>query len=117
MSVTTVRSYERIGFVTELEVVDLAGENRWAARSVDLSRGGLGFFCRKFISTGTRVKLAIRLRRLPVGGSSQPVQTAYVTGMIVHSRIEDEGAIMGCKFDKDLSPSEQPLLCGCADKT
>ena len=53
------RRYERISFFAEVEVTDLARGKTFRARTIDLSRGGVGFFARVFVPTGSTIKVKL----------------------------------------------------------
>ncbi len=103
------RRYERISFFAEVEVTDLARGKTFRARTIDLSRGGVGFFARVFVPTGSRVRLAIAFR---YGGQDR---RCILPGVVMQARPEDDGVVIGAAFEQALAPANQPVLCDLLD--
>lgn len=103
------RRYERISFFAELEVTDLAHGRIFGARSIDVSRGGIGFFAKLFLPTGSRIRLTIVFRS---GGQER---RCVLPAVVMQAHSEGDGAVMGAAFECPLTPADQPLLCDLLD--
>lgn len=104
-----VRRYERVPFFTDLEIKDLTSGKACRGRSLDVSRGGMGFFADHFMPKGSRVRISLRLRR---GDRWISVQ---LDAIVMRSLVEEGGAIHGVAFQPELSPATCPDLCDCLD--
>ncbi len=98
------RRYERVSFSVDLDVAEMPAGPKFRARSIDLSRGGVGFFARRFIPTGTRVQVAFHL----VNDGKEEI--AVVAATVMNTRMEGDGSVMGAAFDTPISPATQPAL-------
>ena len=104
------RRYERISLSMDLEVKDLSTGRTWRGRSIDLSRGGMGFFAERFLPKGTPIRIHLQV---PWDGRHV---TAQVGATVMWSRTEGDGGVMGSMFDIELSPLNQPVLCEIVDR-
>jgi hypothetical protein len=109
METTYQRKYERVPFSTRVEVRDQGSGMACTGRSIDLSRGGIGFFADRFLPKGSRIRLTVNMRV-----SGRPVAVT-LDATIMRSQTEGDGGIMGAQFDKVLSPQDQSVLCGVVD--
>ena len=103
------RKYDRIPFSTTLEIVEVDTGHRIPGRSIDLSRGGVGFYAERFIPAGTRIRVNLDL---PAG--YRPA-TVWLSATVMRATSEGAGGIMGAQFDSPLSPVSQPALCEMVD--
>jgi|WetSurMetagenome_2_1015567.scaffolds.fasta_scaffold56391_3 hypothetical protein len=103
------RKYERIPLSKTVEITDMSTGITCHGQTIDLSRGGLGFFAERFIPAGTHVcvTLSVELDGKPT------VVTTLAT--IARAEPEGSGGIMGAAFDDPLSPVHAPLLCAVVD--
>jgi c-di-GMP-binding flagellar brake protein YcgR len=104
------RRYERVPFSADLSVLDLTSGARYQGHSVDLSQGGIGFYCPRFLPVGSRVRLFIWL----TGGGRR--RCVAVEAQVRWARAEETGAIMGAEFDCLLNLAHQPLLYECLEQ-
>lgn len=107
---TNMRRYERVPFLTQVEIKDLSTGTGLPGRSIDLSRGGIGFFCRRFIPPGTPILIQINMHK------GRIKLTACARAVVVQAKFEDSGAVMGAAFEPVLHPAVQPLLCDYLDR-
>jgi hypothetical protein len=103
------RRYERIPFSTDVELRDSGSGHVCRGRSIDLSRGGIGFFSDRFIPAGTHVRITLSCR-----ASGRPVAVT-VGATVRRATTEGGGGIMGAQFDEILSPLSEPVLCELVD--
>jgi hypothetical protein len=104
------RQYERVPFSVDLDILDLSAGAWRRGRCIDLGRGGLDFYAREFMPTGTRIQVTFSI---PADAKGQMVR---MCATVTHARQEGEGAVMGAAFDAPFSPSSQPLLCSQIDQ-
>ena len=104
------RRYARTSFSAELLITSPGGQPPCRGHSIDVSRGGIGFFSDRFLDPGTRAQITILTRR-----RGEPV-TAVVPATIRWCRFDEAGAIAGAEFDDAISPSTHPELCECVDE-
>ena len=104
------RRFPHVPFSTDLTVVDLLDRRRYAGHSIDLSRGGIGFYAERFFPAGTRIDVVV-----PAGPG--PGRAVSLPATVRWSRIEADGAVMGAEFDTLLGPAVCPelyeRLCSC----
>ena len=101
------RRYEHVPFSTSLTIIDLASQRRYEGRSIDLSMGGIGFYCERFFQTGAGIAVLAQIGR-PGGDRLTPIHAT-----VRWARVEGDGAVMGAEFGEPLSPASQPRLCQC----
>jgi len=99
------RKYKHVPFLADVTVVDVAENTRHAGQCVNLCRGGMGLFCKRFIPPERQIRIHMRLPGS--GGASQETLEARVAW----AKAEDGGALMGAAFERELSPSTHPELC------
>jgi c-di-GMP-binding flagellar brake protein YcgR len=99
------RQYDRVPFRTELTIIDLATQVRYSGFSIDLSLGGMGFYAERFFEKGTPVDIVARDNRPGREGATR------ITGTVQWARVEGDGAIIGVRFSRLLSPEAYPELC------
>jgi len=104
------RRHERVPLIANLTVEDLRTGQSYPGRSIDISRGGMGFFSSKFLPVGMDIRITMQLSR-----NGQPCQ-AQVYARVVRGSVETGGAVMGAVFDSELTPGAQPILCECVDR-
>jgi len=104
------RRFDRAAFFADLEVVDRSTGRRLAGRSLDLCRGGMGLFASGFVAEGAPVQIFLRVDE---GGRAVTVR---LNAVVVQSRAEEQGAILGVAFDSPLTPAAQPVLCDRLDR-
>ena len=92
-----------------LDIKDAAAGGLFQARSIDISRGGIGFFSPKFIPTGAHLRIGIHIF---AGGKDH---VTNVSATVMRATADTGGAIIGAAFDTLLSPAAQPLLCEYMD--
>jgi c-di-GMP-binding flagellar brake protein YcgR len=103
------RSYERVSFSVDLEVLNLSTGQTCRGRSIDLSRGGMAFFAERFIAKGTRIRI-----RFWIKDNGRPV-VIQVAASVQRAQTESDGGIMGAEFDAPLDPQSHPLPCEIVD--
>ena len=103
------RKYERVPFSATVKVLDRETGLVVRGRSIDLSRGGIGFFAERFLPQGSHIRLILTMQ---AGG--RPVTTA-VDAVVMRATTEGAGGIMGAQFDRVLNPLDQSLLCEVVD--
>lgn len=104
------RRHRRVSFACRLTVTDLATGRRYAGRSIDLRRSGIGFFSESFLDVGSRVRLRFWLNGADL---ADPVEAI---GTVRWSRAEDSGAVVGAEFDTVLCPARHRTLCEQLDR-
>ncbi len=109
METLSRRKYERMPFSTDMEIVEVETGQRSHGRSVDLSRGGVGFYAEPFIPAGTHIRATLRV---PVNGRTV---TISLGATVIWATAEGSGGIMGAQFDTALNPIGQPVLCELVD--
>ncbi len=105
----TTRKYERVTCCMAVEIKDLSDGRTCRGRSIDISRGGMGFYVPIFIAAGSRVRITVALMR-----QGRPV-TATINALVRRASAEDGGAILGVEFDTVLAAATQPDLCEMVD--
>lgn len=103
------RRFNRVAFFTELTVRSVSSGRQCKGNSIDLSRGGIGFYSEKYFPPGDRVLIGFLLRG-PDG-----VRSISVAARVARSRVEAEGTLIGAEFEVPLSPINHPVLCECID--
>jgi hypothetical protein len=103
------RRFERVPFSTTVQIRDQGTGLVTQGRSIDLSRGGIGFFAERFLPQGTRIRLTLTMRI-----QGRPV-TTVVDAIVMRATTEGAGGVMGAQFDKVLNPLAQSLLCEVVD--
>ena len=110
MSFAERRQYERVPFSCDLTIEDLGNGRRCKGCSINLSRGGIGFYADSFLATGAHVGIHLWVDRTE---GRRPVE---LLATVRWARVEDRGAVLGAEFDCALTPAEQPLLCVFLDR-
>lgn len=103
------RRHDRVPLLTDLTVEDLCTGQSCSGRSINISRGGIGFYSAKFVPAGNDIRITIHLSR---GGQSYWTQ---VHARVSRATIETRGTIIGALFDPELTPATQPVLCSLID--
>ena len=102
-----LRQYERVGFLCKLELSEMPGGAPQAARSVDLSFGGVGFVTQSPFSVGQLVTVTFYFKDV-----SQNEVRDQVVGRIVHFAADVDANRVGVEFLCPLAEAEHPLLAG-----
>jgi hypothetical protein len=100
------RIYQRIAFSAEVTVVGPDGR-AVPGHSINLSRGGIGFYSATFYPLGARVR--VEVRHAIVGG------VVSLVGTVRWAQADETGTAHGVEFDLPLSPAAQPRLCAFLD--
>jgi hypothetical protein len=101
---------DRTSFFADLELVDRSTGRRLTGRSLDLCRDGMGLFASGFVAAGAHVQIFLRVEE------AGRTATVRLSAVVVQSRAEEWGAILGVAFDSPLTPAVQPILCERLDR-
>ena len=97
------RRYRHVPFATSLTIVDEAGHH-YRGSSINLSKGGLGFFCEKFLQPNARIVCIFHL-----GHGAERVDE-HVPAIVRWGKIDTDGAIGGAAFEQPLTIQTFPAL-------
>ena len=100
-----LRQYERVGFLCKLELSELPDGEPQAARSVDLSFGGVGFVTQSAFSVGQLVTVTFYFKDV-----SHQEARDQVVGRIAHFSADVDANRVGVQFLRPLTEAEHPLL-------
>jgi c-di-GMP-binding flagellar brake protein YcgR len=101
------RRYERVGFLAKIELSAATDGAVQAARSVDLSLGGVGAVTKSVFSPGQMVTVTFFLKDTK-GGEVKD----QVPGHIVRFHADVDTNVVGIQFLSPLSEAEHPALVG-----
>jgi len=98
------RRFEHLPVATSLTIIDVQSGRRLTGSSINLSRGGVGFYCEKFLKPGTHVTFVFHF------GHGAKAKDESIGATVRWSKIEGDGAIGGAEFEALLSDLAFPLL-------
>ena len=98
------RRYRHVPFAISLTIVDEAAGRRYHGSSINMSKGGVGFFCEKFLQPNTQIVCVFHLGR----GADRVDESVHA--IVRWSKIDGDGAIGGAAFEQPLSQQEFPTL-------
>ena len=87
-----------------MTIVDETTGRHYHGSCINLSRGGVGFFCEKFLQPNTKVTCVFHL-----GHGSDRVDER-VPATVRWGKIDTDGAIGGAAFGEPLSQRANPVL-------
>jgi hypothetical protein len=99
------RAFERVPFFADVLLTSPVGGHSVAARSVDISLGGVGLICPGALTPGEPVVLTFRL---PTG--TGVVAEERLLGRVAHVRSDEAGQVLVVEFSAPLSRHSAPLL-------
>jgi c-di-GMP-binding flagellar brake protein YcgR len=105
MAVINKRRYERVSFLCQVTVAVLPSGTPIAARSVDLSAGGIGLITQGTFQPGQVVALMFSLQ-----DATRREVVERVTGRVVHLRADVDANRVGVEFLEPLQESQHPVL-------
>ncbi len=98
------RRFDHVPVAMSLTIIDEDSRNHLAGASINLSRGGVAFYCEKFIKPDTHVTFVFHF------GYGSNAKAESIRATVRWSKIEGEGAIGGAAFESLLSDVTFPLL-------
>ena len=99
------RQYQRVPFLCEVAVSALPAGRVIAARSLDISLGGVGLVTEGSLEPGQLVNLRFTLK-----DKTQKHVPAELVGVVANLRAQPEGNHIGVKFLEPLSEAKNPHL-------
>ena len=98
------RRYQHVPFATSLTIIDQTTGRHHHGSSINMTKGGVGFFCEKFLQPNTKVLFVFRL------GHGSDLVEETVPATVRWGKIDGDGAIGGAEFAQPLSQQEFPTL-------
>ena len=102
-----MRQYERVGFLCKLELSEVPSGEPQAARSLDLSFGGVGLVTQSSFSIGQVVTVTFYFKDV-----TRREAREQVVGRIAHLAADVDANRIGVQFLQPLTDAENPLLAG-----
>jgi c-di-GMP-binding flagellar brake protein YcgR len=99
------RRYERVQFLCDASVTALPNGAAIAARTLDISLGGVGLLTRTVLEPGQAIAVSFSLR-----DSTQKEIKEQAFGRVVAFRADLEGNRVGVEFSEPLNESRNPEL-------
>lgn len=99
------RHYERLPFYCRLQLTILPNGPVIAARSFDISAGGVGITSNVLLDPGQSVRVRFHLPN----GSYKWIREDVV-GNVAYSRADEDGNRIGIEFLETIQESRQPVL-------
>jgi hypothetical protein len=103
-TMSLARAYERVPFAKRLTVLDVNSGQKFEANGIDISVMGMGFYSKKFFQTKNRVSIQVWLDNV----SQQ--DPAWINATVRWAKLEQDGAVMGVRFDTIIKSTEHPKL-------
>jgi c-di-GMP-binding flagellar brake protein YcgR len=100
-----LRQYERVDFLCKLQLTEMPSGKPQAARSLDLSLGGVGILTQAAFPVGQIVTVTFFLNDSVRGVIQDPV-----VGRVTHFRADVEANRLGVQFLQPLNQSEHERL-------
>ncbi|MFT7461857.1 MAG: hypothetical protein ACI9EF_000191 [Pseudohongiellaceae bacterium] len=97
--------YERVPFLHDGQLAVLPDGKPLEASSIDLSQGGVGLFCPRFLDKGTSVSVSFQF-----ADSNGQLQRESVVATVAYGRVEMEGNYLGVEFTNPLTQDGTPAL-------
>ena len=94
------REYDRVSFLKRITLKDVKTNHLIEANGIDINIKGVRFYSEKFFSMNDRISMQIWLDNVSV----------WISGKIIWSHIEQDGAITGVQFDDPIKPDTHPKL-------
>lgn len=99
------RQFPRLGLVCNLTVTPMPNGKSLPATSVDISRGGMGFYVNVPLNRDQIVQIDI-----PLKDEDRSNVVERVVGKVVYARSYWEGTRVGVEFLKTIEESSHPVL-------
>lgn len=98
------RRFDHVPVAMSLTIIDEGTRSHVNGSSINLSRGGVGFYSERFLRPDTHVTFVFHF------GYGTNAKTESIHATVRWSKIEGEGAIGGAAFGSLLSDATFPLL-------
>ncbi len=99
------RRFERVPFIRNGRLSVVPDGLPLEVSTIDLSQGGVGLFCSRFLERGEAVQISLQVG----DGDGKPlIETIMAT--VAYGRVEMEGNYLGIEFSYPISQASHPAL-------
>ena len=99
------RRFERIPFIRNGRLAVVPDGASLEVSTIDLSQGGLGLFCSRFMERGVPVQVSLQ-----IGDDQGDTLIETVKATVAFGRVEMEGNYLGIEFSYPISQVSHPAL-------
>jgi len=99
------RRFERVPFIRDGRLAAVPDGASLEVSTIDLSQGGVGLFCSRFMERGVPVQVSLQL-----GDDQGHTLIETVMATVAYGRVEMEGNYLGIEFAYPISQASHPAL-------